>query len=265
MPMPPRLLFCHAPFHKDLQAAREYRRSRDYAGIEWNLEGWRLMTPRARRRQLLERLREASPCASLHAPYIDLEIGHADPEHALAARRILQEYVDAAADLGAHHMNIHVGTFSPEPEDISFEGAVRQVSLLQEYAARKGVPVTVENLRGGPTGDPETFAAFLRATGIPVTLDLGHAAGCPWVLEGRGSVLEFVRAIPNPILASHVYLIERDDTHFAPQSADQMAPALDLLCERGCDFWVLELHSLEALERTRQAVDWYLDGRAKNS
>jgi sugar phosphate isomerase/epimerase len=260
--MPPRLFFCHAPFRKDLQAVREYRLSRGYAGVEWSLDGWRLMTPRARRRQLLERLHEASPCASLHAPYADLEIGHADPEHALAARRILQDYADAAAELGVHHMNIHVGTFSPDPDEVSFEGAVRQVSLLQEYAARRGVPITVENLRGGPTGDPETFAALLRATGAPVTLDLGHAAGCPWVLEGRGSVLEFMHAIPTPILASHLYLIERDDTHFPPQTVAEMAPALDLLRERGCDFWLLELHSLETLERTRQVVDEYLSGHA---
>jgi sugar phosphate isomerase/epimerase len=253
--MRPTLIFCHAPFRKNLGEVEAYRKARGYAGVEWSLDGWRLMLARERRRQTLDRLRSASPVCSLHAPYTDLELGHRDPEHAAAALRILKDYVDAAAELGAHHMNIHVGTFAPDPAELSHETILRNVGALLEHGARRGVPVTVENLRGGPTGNPESFAAILRVTGAPVTFDLGHAAGCPWVQEGRGTALDFLRSIPTPILASHVYLVERDDTHFAPQSEAEMAPGLAALAAAGCDFWVLELHAVEPLEQTRRVVD----------
>jgi sugar phosphate isomerase/epimerase len=262
--MSPTLAFCHSPFRKELAEIQTYRQARGYDGVEWGLDGWRLMTARTRRRQLLDRLRATTPLCSVHAPYTDLEIGHRDPEHAAAAVRILLDYVDAAADLGAHHVNIHVGTFGPDPDELSQDTLRRNLVAVLEHARRRGLPLTVENLRGGPTSHPETFAALLSETGAPVTLDLGHVAGCPWVLDGQGTVAEFIRAIPTPILASHVYLIERDDVHFAPQGVGDLAPALDLLREKRCDFWVLELHSLEKLEQTRRVVDAYLGQCGKN-
>lgn len=261
--MTPTLAFCHFPFRKDLVEIENYRKARRYDGIEWSLDGWRLMVARERRRHTLDRLRLVSPICSLHAPYTDLEIGHRDIEYAKAACRILQDYVDAAAELGAHHVNIHVGTFDPSPEELSGDNLARNLTLLLEHGRRRGVPVTVENLRGGPSSEPESFAALLRQTGAPVTFDLGHARGCAWVQQGKGSVEDFLHAIPTPILASHVYLIEREDTHFAPQVMEDMAPTLDALTAAGCDFWVLELHSQKALEQTRRVVDQYLNSPGK--
>jgi sugar phosphate isomerase/epimerase len=256
--MAPTLLFCHSPFHRALLEIQAYREKRGYDGVEWSLDGWRLMLPRERRRQTLERLRTASPVCSLHAPYTDLELGHRDSEHAAAALRILKDYVDAAADLGAHHVNVHVGSFAPDAGELSQETILQNVTALLEHGARRGVPITLENLRGGPTSDPDSFAAILRATGAPVTFDLGHAAGCSWVQAGRGTVADFLRSVPTSILASHVYLVEEDDTHFAPQSAAEMMPALDALTAAACDFWVLELHAKDRLEQTRRVVDQYL-------
>jgi sugar phosphate isomerase/epimerase len=259
--MGPTLVFCHSPFQKELSEIHAYCKSRRYDGVEWSLDGWRLMLARERRRQMLDRLRAASPVCSLHAPYTDLELGHRDPEHAAAALRILQDYVDAAADLGAHHVNVHVGTFAPDPAELSRESILRNISALLAHGERRRVPVTVENLRGGPTSDPDSFAAILRATGAPVTFDLGHAAGCAWVQDGRGSVVDFLRSVPTRILAGHVYLMEQDDTHFPPKTTAEIAPALAALTAAGCDFWVLELHSLDSLEQTRRIVDQHLSGR----
>jgi sugar phosphate isomerase/epimerase len=263
--MIPKLLFCHTLFGKHVEAVRDYVVSHHYDGVEWGLDGWRLMMAESRRRQLLERLRAAAPHTSLHGPYTDLEIGHRDPEHAAAAVRILMDYIDAAADMGAHHLNLHSGSYAADAADLSVETLVRSLGSLSEHAARGGVPITIENLRSGPTSEPESFAALLRRTGTPVTLDIGHAAGCPWVLQGRGTVAEFVRSVPTPILASHVYGIERNDAHFAPHAVADLAPALDALREKGCGFWVLELHSRETLEQTRRIVDEYLQGPAKIS
>lgn len=256
--MTPALLFCHAPFGKNPEAARQYAAARGYAGIEWGLDGWRLMVARARRHRMLDSLRSASPLCSVHAPYTDLEIGHRDADYAAGAVRIIQKYVDAAADLGAHHINLHVGSFAIEAEELCWDTLLRNLTALLEYAGRRGTRLTVENLRHGPTSDPETFAALLRQTGAPVTFDLGHAHGSAWVQAGRGSVADFLKSLPAPILAGHLYFTERDDSHFAPAEVGDVAEALDGLLEAGCDFWVLELHTRETLEQTRRVVDEYL-------
>jgi sugar phosphate isomerase/epimerase len=219
------------------------------------------MMPRERRQRRLDDLRHASRVSSTHAPYTDLEIGHKDPDHAAAAVRILQDYVDAATELGAHHLNMHVGSFGLPVEELSWDGLVRNLASLLEYAARRGGRLTVENLTRGVTSDPEMFARLLKATGAPVTFDLGHANGSAWVQAGRGSAVDFLNSVPTPVLAAHLYLIERNDAHFVPETPGDIAPALDGLVAKGCDFWVLELHTQETLERTRKVVDEYLAAR----
>ncbi len=256
--MRPQLLFCQTPFGKNLRRIREYVTAHAYEGVEWAWDGWRLMVPRERRARRLDDLRQASRISSAHAPYTDLEVGHRDLDHAAAAVRILHDYIDATAELGAHHLNIHVGSFGLPMEELSWEGLVRNVAGLLDYAARRGTRLTVENLTRGLTSDPETFARLLKETGAPATFDLGHANGSAWVQAGRGSVVEFLNSIPTPVLAAHVYLIERDDAHFVPEKLGDIGPALDALAEKGCNFWVLELHTQETLEGTRKVVDEYL-------
>ena len=256
--MRPKLLFCHTPFGKDLVALSAYMLANGYDGVEWAWDGWRLMVPRERRRRRLDDLRQASRVSSAHAPYTDMEIGHRDPDHATAAVRILREYIDAAKELGVHHLNMHVGSYGLPLEELSWDGLVRNVANLLEYAARCEVRLTVENLTSGLTSDPETLARLLKATGAPVTFDLGHAHGSAWVREGRGSVVDFLQSIPTPVLAAHIYFTERNDAHFVPEKLGDIGPALDGLVAKGCDFWVLELHTQETLEQTRRIVDEYL-------
>lgn len=260
--MEPQLLFCHVPFGKDAAAVRDYRVAQRYDGVEWGLDTFRLTVARERRQRLLDALRSVGPLCSVHAPYTDLEIGHRDTEYAAAAVHILKGYVEAAADLGAHHVNLHVGSYALEAEECSRDTLVRNVAALMDHAAKRGTVVTLENLRVGLTSDPEAFASLLRATGAPVTFDLGHAHGSAWVGNGRGSVVDFLRSIPTRVLAAHLYFTEANDSHFAPTDVGDIAPTLDGLDEAGCDFWVLELHTRETLEQTRRVVDQYLTDKA---
>jgi sugar phosphate isomerase/epimerase len=255
--MPPKLLLCHLAVVKEPDVLREYVTAHRYDGVEWGLDGFRVPVARGRRQRILDGFRSVGPC-SLHAPYTDLEIGHRDAEYAAAALRILKEYVDVTAEVGAHHLNLHVGSHALEPEERSWENLVRNLSALMDHAARRGTVVTVENLRQGLASDPETFVALLRATGAPVTFDLGHAHGSAWVQSGRGSVVDFLKSLPTPILAGHLYFTERDDSHVPPAEVADVAAALDGLRAAGCDWWVLELHRQDALEQTRRVVDQYL-------
>ncbi len=255
--MRPKLLLCHLAVGKDPASLREYVTAHRYDGVEWGLDGLRVPVARGRRQRILEGFRSVGPC-SLHAPYTDLEIGHRDAEYAAAALRVLREYVDVTADVGAHHLNLHVGSHALEPEERSWDTLVANLTTLMEYAARRGTLVTVENLRVGLTSDPETFAALLRATGAPVTFDLGHAHGSAWVQAGRGSVVDVLKSIPTRIVAGHLYLTETGDSHVPPAAVSDVAAALDGLRAAGCDWWVLELHRRDTLEQTRRVVDEYL-------
>jgi sugar phosphate isomerase/epimerase len=261
--MTPKLLFCHLAVGKDPDAIREYVAAHGYDGVEWGLDGLRLAVARGRRQRVLDGFRSASPLCSLHAPYTDLEIGHGDAEYAAAALRILREYADATADLGAHHLNLHVGSHALEPEERSWDTLVRNLTALMDHAAKRGTVVTVENLRQGLASDPEAFAALLRATGAPVTFDLGHAHGSAWVQTGRGSVLDFLTCIPTRVVAGHLYLTETGDSHVPPAVVSDVAEVLDSLWAAGCDWWVLELHTRDTLEQTRTVVDQYLASRQR--
>lgn len=259
--MSPNLLLCHVAVGRDPAVVREYVARHGYAGVEWGLDGLRLAVARDRRQRILEGFRSAGPLVSLHAPYTDLEIGHRDAEYAAAALRVLREYVDATAELGAHHLNLHVGSHGLAPEERSWDTLLRNLGALLDHGARRGVLVTVENLRLGLTSDPETFAALLRATGAPVCFDLGHAHGSDWVQTGRGTVVDVLRAVPTRIAAAHVYFTETGDTHHAPRDVSDIAAALDALVATGCDWWVVELHTRDALEQTRRILDLHLAGR----
>jgi sugar phosphate isomerase/epimerase len=261
--MTPKLLLSHLAIGKDPETLRAYVAAHRYDGVEWGLDGQRMAVAQGRRKWILDGFRSVGPLCSLHAPYTDLEIGHRDAEYAAASLRILREYVDAAADLGAHHLNLHVGSHALEPEERSWENLVRNLTALMDHACRRGTVVTVENLRRGLASDPETFVALLRATGVPVTFDLGHAQGSAWVQEGRGSVVDLLRSIPTRILAGHLYLTEVGDSHVAPAQVGDIAEALDALMAAGCDWWVLELHTRETLEQTRRVVDEYLARRER--
>ncbi len=258
--MSPKLLLLHLAVGKDPDRIREYIRAHGYDGVEWGLDGQRMAVAQGRRQWILNGFRSVGPLCSLHAPYTDLEIGHRDAEYAAAALRILREYVDVAAELPAHHLNLHVASHALAPEERSWDNLVRNLTALLEYAERRGTLVTVENLRHGLTSEPETFAALVRATGAPVTFDLGHAHGSAWVQQGRGSVVEFLRSIPTRIVAGHLYLTETGDSHVPPSQVADVAAALDGLRAAGCDWWVLELHTRETLEQTRRVVDQYLAG-----
>jgi sugar phosphate isomerase/epimerase len=259
----PKLLLCNAAVGgRDVDAVRDYLAAVRYDGVEWGLDNLRVAVARGRRGHTLAAFRRVDGLSSLHAPYTDLEIGHRDPEYAAAALRILKEYVDVTAELGAHHVNLHVGSHGLGPEECSWDTLLRNLNALLAHAAARGVVVTVENLRLGVTSDPERFAALLEATGAPACFDLGHAQGSDWVQQGRGSAADVLRAIPTPVLAAHVYYRETGDTHHPPATLADMAETLDALVAAGCEWWVVELHTREALEQTRRVVDQYLAARA---
>jgi sugar phosphate isomerase/epimerase len=246
---------------RDAGQVRDYVAAHGYAGVEWGLDSLRIAVARGRRRRTLDGFRQVGGAFSLHAPYTDLELGHRDPEYAGAALRVLQEYVDVTAESGARHLNLHVGSHGLAPEETAWQSLLRHLGRLLDHAARRGVLLTVENLRVGLTSDPETYARLLRETGAAACFDIGHAQGSDWVAAGRGTAVDVLRAIPTRVAAAHVYHVEVGDSHHPPGDVADLAPALDALAATGCDWWVVELHTREYLEQTRRVLDAYLAGR----
>lgn len=148
-PVSPKLLLCHLAVGKHPDRLRQYVTAHGYDGVEWGLDSLRLPVARERRNPILEGFRSVGPLCSLHAPYTDLEIGHRDAAYAAAALQILKTYVDAAAEVGASHLNLHVGSHALAAEERSWENLVRNLTDLMDHAGRRGTLVTVENLRRG--------------------------------------------------------------------------------------------------------------------
>ena len=252
------LAMSHQPMGRDYARLGAYLREHAYRGVEWAMEVMRLPIARDRIRRMLDQMRAASSQASFHAPYSDVEIAHRDPAICQVSMAALKRYIDALAAVGAHHLNCHVASFGLAPDERSWDHVVRNVGELAAYGTARGLIVTIENLREGLTSEPDLFCRLVEEAGVRVTFDIGHANGSDWVRSGRGTAAEYIRRLGRRILAAHVYDIEANDLHHAPEDLGRIGEALEELCRVGCDWWVLELHSLETLETTRRVVDGFL-------
>jgi sugar phosphate isomerase/epimerase len=136
-PSMPRLLLCNASFRREVAAVRDYVATYGYDGVEWGLDNLRVALARGRRDRMLEGFGGLRRWRPLHAPYTDLELRHSDAEYAGAALRILREYVDVAAELGAHHLNLHVGSHGLSPQESAWDTLCRNLTALLDHAARR--------------------------------------------------------------------------------------------------------------------------------
>lgn len=252
------LVMSHQPMGRDYSRLGAYRTERDYYGVEWAMEVMRLPIAQAPLQRMLAQMQVSAPRASFHAPYSDVEIAHRDAGICRTSMDALKRYIDAIAPARAHHLNCHVGSFGLGPGELSWDHAVESVKEIAAYGAACGLIVTIENLQEGLSSDPDLFCRLVEETEVRVTFDIGHANGSDWVLSSRGTAAEYIRRLGRHILAAHVYDIETNDLHHAPEDLSRIGEALDELCRVGCNWWVLELHTLETLEATRKVVDTFL-------
>lgn len=118
--------------------------------------------------------------ATLHAPFIDINVASFNAVIRETSLRIIGESLDAASRLGAEVVTLHPGHFSPisrerpgEYLEIHRASLERLGSLGEEY----GVKIGVENMPLFPTLDGQgcdRLEEMLEGLNVGVTFDVGH-------------------------------------------------------------------------------------------
>lgn len=189
-----------------------------------------------------------------HAFFPRHELGHADAEVAGCALNVHLAALEAIRGRGEQVITVHVGLNRDLPLDPTV--VVHNLSRLVERARELGITVCLENLRHGPTSDPEIVVAWAHASGASITLDVGHAVSCQRVLDGQLTVPDFVEMFAERLCEAHVY--EREtDRHYPPQDMHILGPVVERLLATRCAWWTIELNDYaEALATRRLLLDY---------
>ncbi|MEJ2212057.1 MAG: hypothetical protein P8129_23905 [Anaerolineae bacterium] len=96
------------------------------------------------------------------------EFAHADPEAASRGLDVHLSVLEVMPGLGEPVITVHIGLHSQDPLDA--DRAVEHLARLVERGRQLGITVCLENLRQGPTSDPETVVEWAVASGAMITL-----------------------------------------------------------------------------------------------
>ena len=190
-----------------------------------------------------------------HGFFPQYELGHEDVEAAERALQLHQAVVEGMRGRGDQVLTVHVGL----DRKIAVDGrrAVTNLGRLVDHAAARGVAVALENLRCGPTSDPETVVDWARQSGAMITLDVGHAVSCARVAAGELDPLDFVDLFAGRLIEAHVY--EREASrHHAPHDMRVLGPIVDALRKTTCTWWTIELDDPGEALATRTLLLDYL-------
>jgi len=202
----------------------------------------------------IDPLLEAGVPVRYHGFFPRYELGHADGDAAERALHIHLAALEAMQGRGEQVITIHVGLNREAPHDP--DRVVTNLSRLVERARELGIIVCLENLRRGPTSNPETVVEWARQSGAMITLDVGHAVSCQRVLNGELTPCDFVALFAERLYEAHVY--EREsDRHYPPQDMSVLGPIVDRLLDTQCRWWTIELgYYDEALATRRLLLDY---------
>jgi sugar phosphate isomerase/epimerase len=193
-----------------------------------------------------------------HAFFPRYELGHADVSTAERALSIHLAALAAIRRRGEQVLTIHIGLDREAPLDP--HRAVSNLTRLVEAARVLGITICLENLRSGPTSNPETVREWARASGAMITLDVGHAVSSQRVQHGELTPCDFVAQFADRLCEAHMY--EREvDRHYPPRDMRVLGPVVDGLLNTQCRWWTIELDRCdEALETRRLLLDYLREG-----
>ncbi|MGD9368938.1 MAG: TIM barrel protein [Desulfobacteraceae bacterium] len=199
-----------------------------------------------------------------HLQFYGMEVADADLKRAKAALAFHKQCLDVVAQYQGRFATLHIGLGLKSIEQISYETALSHLEDLVAYAKERRIVLCLENLTKGFTNHPDRFLTMIVSTGAAATFDLGHANASPWVLEGRGTSVDFLRMIAPHVMNAHVYEVEKIDPatdipyHVAPQNLDKIEPLLRGLLGTRCDWWLIELPDLDDVNHSRQLLQSFL-------
>ena len=183
------------------------------------------------------------------------EFAHADPEAASRGLDVHLSVLEVMPGLGEPVITVHIGLHSQDPLDA--DRAVDHLARLVERGRQLGITVCLENLRQGPTSDPETVVEWAVASGAMITLDVGHAVSSRRVQAGELGPLDFVETFAPRLTEVHIYEKETD-RHYPPRDMALLGPIVDRLIETQCRWWTIELDDYDEALATRALLLDYL-------
>ncbi len=208
----------------------------------------------------LDPLLDRSVPVRYHGFFPRFEFGHADANVAERGTLLHLRALEALCGRGEQVITLHVGLDRQAPLDAG--RVVANLSRLVERGQELGVTVCLENLRRGPTSDPETVLEWARASGAMITLDVGHATSCRRVMDGELTALDVVEKFADRLWEVHMY--EREaDRHYPPQDMCVLGPIVDRLLSTACRWWTVELNNYDEALLTRRLLLNYLQNKQR--
>jgi sugar phosphate isomerase/epimerase len=193
-----------------------------------------------------------------HGFFPDYEIGHPDASIASGAMQVHRAALEAIQGRGEPVITLHVGLRRKIPVDPA--RAVESLSLLVRYGRELGLTICLENLRKGPTSDPQTLVNWAAESGAMITLDVGHMVSCAAVESGQLTSLAFLEMVTDRLFEVHMY--EREaDRHYPPRSMAILGPIVDRLLRTRCSWWTIELEDPAEALATRGLLLDHLQAR----
>lgn len=195
-----------------------------------------------------------------HGYFPGFEIGDTDKQKADLALQLHMRAVDAIKGYGEQVMTVHMGL--PPSIKLNHDRVVENLTRLVEYSRKRGVEICLENLRKGPTSNPEIVFEWAEQSGSSITMDIGHAVSCKRVVNGELKVLDIVKMFSHLLKEVHFYESETD-THHAPANMDILGPVVDQLLKTSCKWWTIELDAYDDILNTQKLIYDHLAGNSQ--
>jgi hypothetical protein len=186
-----------------------------------------------------------------HGYFPGYEIGDKRPGRAEQAMQLHFQALEAMKGHGEQNITVHVGLTADV--ELDHDRVVRNLARLVEYGRFHGITVSLENLRFGPTSNPEIVLDWTQKSGAKITMDIGHAVSCERVANNELSVPQIIDMFSHNMIEVHFYESETD-RHHAPQDMTILGPVVDKLLTTNCPWWTIELDTYEDILRTRKLI-----------
>jgi sugar phosphate isomerase/epimerase len=215
----------------------------------------------------IERIIKAGLDIRYHFQFFSQDIADVNPGRAKKSQMFHKECVAFVSHFKAAYATIHIGLGMESVDELNYETALNHLSELVTFGEEKNVVVCLENLTKGWTNHPDGFLDIVEKTNARITFDIGHANACPWVVNGRGTGVDFLHRIASRVINAHIYEIEKIDRstgrpyHAVPENLDFIGPLLSALARTRCDWWLIELTSQEDVHHTRSLLQAFLTER----
>ncbi|MCK4777817.1 MAG: sugar phosphate isomerase/epimerase [Actinomycetia bacterium] len=199
-----------------------------------------------------------------HCPFSKIEFAHSNREFANDSFLLIKKCIEIASHFNGEYLTAHIGLGFKKERDLSYQGAINNLSKLVEYGNKKNVRICLENMTTGWTNNPYSLLSLIKKTGASITFDLGHANSSSWINNNGKTSLEFLKSVSKYIVNAHVYEVEKIDNetsrsyHVAPENLNILQPLLGELIKAKCDWWAIELKDQGETNHTRSLLQSFL-------